>query len=110
MFIWPLPALLAWALAWGLHLGLSQAGAPAWVAMATASLLGAALAGFDRIARTPWRRVFVAAGFPLSLAASGLASGLPAWAWLAPLALLLLLYPLNTWRDAPVFQIGRAHV
>jgi hypothetical protein len=28
---------------------------------------------------------------------------LPAWAWLLPLFLLLLIYPLNAWRDAPLF-------
>jgi hypothetical protein len=53
--------------------------------------------------RTPWRRVFMLAGFPLSLLATGAAGGLPGWIWLLPLALLLALYPLNTWRDAPLF-------
>ena len=38
----------------------------------------------------------------LSLALLGAAS-LPTWAWLVPLALLLLVYPLNAWRDAPLF-------
>ena len=36
--------------------------------------------------RTPWRRAFMLAGFPLSLVASGAAGALPAWAWLLPLA------------------------
>lgn len=44
----------------------------------------------------------IALGFPLSLAATGSAA-LPAWAWLVPLLLLLLIYPLNVWRDAPLF-------
>jgi SAM-dependent methyltransferase len=35
------------------------------------------------------------------LLAGGLA--LPAWGWLLPLALLALIYPLNAWRDAPLF-------
>jgi hypothetical protein len=98
--IWPLPALLTWALAWGSFLLLVSLGAHAAVAMAIALLLGAGLA---LLGATPWRRIFIAAGFPLSLAASGLAGALPGWAWLLPLALLLLLYPLNTWRDAPLF-------
>jgi SAM-dependent methyltransferase len=46
--------------------------------------------------------LIIALGFPLSLAASGLVT-LPAWAWLLPLLLLLLIYPLNAWRDAPLF-------
>jgi SAM-dependent methyltransferase len=29
--------------------------------------------------------------------------GVPPWAWLLPLALLALVYPMQTWRDAPLF-------
>ena len=49
------------------------------------------------------RGLVVAAGFPLSLWASGAAASLPGWAWLIPLGLLLLLYPRHAWRDAPLF-------
>lgn len=98
--IWPLPALLAWAACWGLFIGLTRTSAPPTFALVLAAALGVVLA---LPARTRWRRIFVAAGFPLSLAASGWAGSLPAWAWLLPLALLVLLYPLNTWRDAPMF-------
>jgi len=98
--VWPLPALLTWALAWVVFLLLSSAGVPAVVAMTLPLLVGAGLALWGA---TPWRRVFMAAGFPLSLAASGLAVALPGWVWLLPLALLVLLYPLNSWRDAPLF-------
>ena len=69
-----------------------------------AAALGAALA---IAGATPWRRVFIGAGFPLSLAASGLAAGLPAWGWLAPLVLLVLVYPVRAWHDAPVFPTPR---
>jgi len=48
---------------------------------------------------TWWRRAIIALGFPLSLTASG-AAALPGWACLP---LLLLIYPLNAWRDAPLF-------
>lgn len=98
--IWPLPALLAWAASWGLFIGLARTGAPASLATGLAAALGLVLA---LPASTPWRRVFVAGGFPLSLAASGLAGAMPDWAWLLPLSLLAMLYPLNTWRDAPMF-------
>jgi hypothetical protein len=37
------------------------------------------------------------------LLATGAAGSLPGWVWLLPLVLLLALYPLNTWRDAPLF-------
>ena len=97
---WPLPALLSWALGWGAFALLRALGAPFVVAIAAAVALGAALSAMGS---TPWRRVFVAAGFPLSLAASGVAGAMPAWGWLLPLALLAMVYPLNAWRDAPLF-------
>ncbi|HZT56741.1 MAG TPA: class I SAM-dependent methyltransferase [Burkholderiaceae bacterium] len=97
---WPLPALLAWALGWAVFALLRSLGAPLALAIAVPIALGAALSA---LGTTPWRRVFVAAGFPLSLLASGLAGAMPAWGWLLPLALLALVYPLNAWHDAPLF-------
>ena len=96
---WPLPALLVWAGAWTLFGGLQALGLTAWLALAVASALGV---GLSVLAPTWWRRAIIGLGFPLSLALSG-AAALPAWAWLLPLMLLLLIYPLNAWRDAPLF-------
>ena len=103
-FLWPLAALLAWGACWAAFAGLRAQGASPAIAFAAGALLGVA---FALSGSTPWRRVFIGAGFPLSLAASGAASGLPAWAWLAPLAALILLYPVNAWRDAPMFPTPR---
>lgn len=50
-----------------------------------------------------WRRLIVALGFPVSFLLAGGAPLLPAWVWLLPLGVLALAYPLNAWRDAPVF-------
>ena len=69
------------------------------MALALACAVGVAL---SLLGPTWWRRLMIGLGFPLSLALSGAVS-LPAWAWLLPLALLLLIYPLNAWRDAPLF-------
>lgn len=96
---WPLPALLAWAAAWLAFVALQRAHLPAAWALVLACGLGTAA---SVLGGTWWRRGLIAAGFPLSLALTG-AAGLPAWAWLVPLALLLLVYPLNAWRDAPLF-------
>jgi hypothetical protein len=96
---WPLPALTAWAAAWLLFVALQRAQLPAAWALVLACGLGTAA---SLLGRTWWRRGLIAAGFPLSLALTG-AAGLPAWIWLVPLALLLLVYPLNAWRDAPLF-------
>ncbi len=96
---WPLPAVLAWVAAWGVFIALARGGWGALTALALGCAVGvvASLAG-----NSWWRRLMIALGFPLSLAASGVMA-LPAWAWLLPLLLLLLVYPLNAWRDAPLF-------
>lgn len=96
---WPLPAGLGWGLAWGVFWALERVGlAP------VAALAGAALTGLlvSLSAHGWWRRCLVAGGFPLALLASG-AAVLPAWGWLLLLGVLLLLYPLGAWRDAPLF-------
>ncbi len=98
--IWPLPALLVWGACWGVFYGLVAFGVPLITAVASAMGLGTTSAFWPT---SRWRRVALAAGFPLSLAASGFAGSLPPWLWLLPLALLLVLYPLNAWRDAPLF-------
>ena len=95
---WPLPALLVWGLGWGAFIALRGA-QPALAALAGCLPgLGAALVVRNA---SRWRRAMLGAGFPLSLLASGAA--LPGWAWIALLALLLALYPLRAWRDAPLY-------
>lgn len=114
---WPVPAVLTWLVAWALAWALRAAAAPLWAALVLPTALGACAALLPFVASTAWRRVFVAAGFPLSVlalglthgagAASGPGGGAMAWWWLAPLALLLLAYPRRAWRDAPVFPTPR---
>lgn len=116
--LWPLSALLAWLLAWGLCLALRASQAPLWANLALPSLLGVVMGLWPALAATRWRTVFVAAGFPLSVLAMALTQGAAilgqasgagaqeapsAWVWLIPLALLLLAYPVRAWRDAPLF-------
>jgi len=103
---WPLPALLVWVGSWALFLGLRSLGLAFWLAATLASGAGACGA---LVVGSRWRRIFVALGFPLSAALSATLlgwSGGPtglAWIWLVPLLVLLLVYPLNAWRDAPLF-------
>ena len=62
-----MPAVLTWALAWGIFkLALGQ-GAEPGVALGLASALGV---GLSLCGDTWWRRLLIAAGFPLSLALS----------------------------------------
>lgn len=96
---WPLPALLTWGLAWGLYRAAAALGTPVWLALALACIAGV-LASV--LGATPWRRALIALGFPLSVLLTGGLAFAP-WVWLLPLALLALVYPLNTWRDAPLF-------
>ncbi len=91
--------MVAWLAAWALLATLVAAQVDAMLALGAACALGV---GCSVWGRTWWRRLFIAAGFPLSVALSGTLA-MPAWAWLLPLLLLLLVYPLNAWRDAPLF-------
>lgn len=100
---WPLPAMLTWAAAWALFKLLLDQGSEHTVALGCATAIGV---GFSLWGNSWWRRVLIAAGFPLSMALSMTTLGLaavPAWTWLVPLLLLLLVYPINAWRDAPLF-------
>jgi SAM-dependent methyltransferase len=97
---WPLPALLAWLLAWAAFVVAGTAGLPAAAAFVLAALTGAGVAA---LADGAWRRTLAAAGFPVSALALGALPALPAWVWLAGVAPLLLAYPLRAWRDAPFF-------
>ena len=97
--LWPAPALAAWALAWALFVLLRQASPSA----ALLAGLGVGALGAWAWPGTAWRRALIGLGFPLSLLLSGLAGGLSPWAWAAALLLLALVYPLQAWRDAPMF-------
>ena len=103
---WPLPALAVWLAAWALLLGLRAVGAAPAVALLAGQSLALLVAWRWRQASV-WRRLMVAGGFALSAVGSGMAAGLPPWGWLLPLALLLVLYPLRAWRDAPLFPTPR---
>jgi SAM-dependent methyltransferase len=96
---WPLPALAAWAACWALFLALQPhaGGAPS----ALAALALAAVLAMRQASRA--RQLWVLAGFPLSALMSGAALAWPAWVWLIPPLLLVLVYPPRAWRDAPVF-------
>lgn len=96
---WPIPALLAWGGAWLLYRLLTSASLPVAPAFALATVAGVACSVFGA---TFWRKLVIAIGFPLSLLLSGAAS-MPAWAWLVPLAVIALIYPVHAWRDAPLF-------
>ena len=96
---WPLPAVLVWALCWLVYrLGERMGLAPA------PALLLAALTGLllSLAATRWWRRIIVAAGFPVAVFVSG-AAIVPGWAWLVLLLAALLVYPVKAWRDAPLF-------
>lgn len=97
---WPLPALAAWCAAWALCLALRPLDAPAWLAPGLALLAGLVLSVFGA---TRWRRLIIAGGFPVSYVALGFAGALPPWAWAIGLVLLAAVYPLQAWRDAPLF-------
>ncbi len=97
--IWPLPALLTWATAWGWYAVLRWAQMPIMWAALIATALGVL---FSVVGTSLWRRGLIVAGFPLSFALTS-SVALPPSAWILALVLFLLIYPLNAWRDAPLF-------
>jgi SAM-dependent methyltransferase len=107
---WPLPALLTWLAAWLVFTLLRQLGAASGLALMLAALVGAVSSLWGN---TPWRRLLLAAGFPVSMmlltvtAFPHSALRWAAWAWLLPLLALLVLYPVRSWRDAPMFPTPR---
>jgi len=97
---WPLPALLAWVLAWALWRGGMALGLAAPLAWGAALALGVALALACQGLR---RRLLAAAGFPVLTLALDSLPLLPAWGWGLMALPLLALYPVGAWRDAPFF-------
>ncbi|AGX88250.1 class I SAM-dependent methyltransferase [Candidatus Symbiobacter mobilis] len=96
---WPLPAVLAWGLAWGVFGALGHWGIATGLAALVACTVGV---GASVLGGSWWRRVLIALGFPLSLGLSGAAPFAGGY-WLLPLAVLLLVYPYRAWKDAPLF-------
>lgn len=96
--LWPASAFLAWLMGWLLLTALQPWGA-------LAALLGALLpvASLAWLHERRWRRFMVLGGFAVSLLLHKGLAVLPAWCWLLPLGLLVLMYPRSTWRDAPLF-------
>ena len=102
--IWPMPALVAWGGGWAVLLGAAGIGLPSSVAL-LAGLVPALL--IQRFAGPGWRRLVVLAGLPLSVLLVLGAGAVPAWAWLAAAAVLVVIYPIQAWRDAPLFPTPR---
>ena len=99
---WPLVALSVWGAGWVLYGFLSQT-VPPWVAMLLTTGLGLLASGLaKRRGFSMARSVALALGFPVSLWFLGNTS-MPAWVWLMPLVLVVWIYPLRAWQDAPVF-------
>lgn len=100
---WPLPALVAWVLAWAVHVYIHRQGwGGLWALLLPFALGVIAAVWAARLGQSRARQVLLVAGFPLSWLLLALPA-LPAWLWLIALGSLLCLYPLRSWRDAPVF-------
>ncbi len=97
---WPWTAFAAWVLGWLLLGGALAAGVQTLLALALAWAPSVLLAWW---VGGRWRRLMVLAGLPLAVSVQQAAFAWPAWIWLLPMALLLALYPLSAWRDAPWF-------
>jgi hypothetical protein len=99
LLAWPIPALLIWSVTWLLYIYLSSTSLPMpWPGLIPV-ILGVLL---SVLGSTRMRQALLALGFPLSWWLSSSVT-LPAWTWLIPLATALLVYPVHSWKDAPLF-------
>lgn len=101
---WPLTALACWGASWAGWAALQAAGLTGAWASAAAMVINTALGA--RI-RPGWRGAIVVLGWPLSLALLAPGARLPPLTWLLLLAILLGLYPLRAWQDAPWYPTPR---
>jgi hypothetical protein len=99
-----MPALVAWGGGWAVLLGAARLGLPFGAAL-LAGLVPALLV--LRLAAPGWRRLVVLAGLPLSVLLVLGAGAVPAWAWLVAAVALVVIYPIQAWRDAPLFPTPR---
>lgn len=106
---WPLAPLVWWVAAWLAASASAAAGAPALAALAVGIAVGALGAWRQH---GGWRRAIVFAGYPVLALGLALAAAwqLSPWWWTLPLLLLLLVYPVRAWRDAPVFSTSPASI
>lgn len=96
-------ALGVWGAAWYVFIFLVEQGMHSSVAMLFSTFVGvsAAAIGWHR-GMSQARSAALAMGFPVSFWLLGTAS-IPAWVWLLPLVMIVWIYPMRAWRDAPVF-------
>lgn len=98
----PLGVAAFWLAQWAGYVALAANGVERHTAFIVAA--GAAIFAVRR-AQGGTRKALLVAGFPASFAALLLAhhAGLPGWAWLAPLAAGLLIFPRLSQEDAPLW-------
>lgn len=97
---WPAPALLAWGSSWLIFKALQMTGLSETIALVVAAFWGGFLSKFGS---TPMRKALIVLGFPLSIMVSSTQLHMPPWGWLLLLGLIVLVYPRQAWRDAPLF-------
>jgi hypothetical protein len=97
---WPRPALFAWLSGWALVLMASSMEVPRGWAL----LLGMLPAVWAQSRTTgPWRRAAVMFGLPVCFTLAFGLGAVPPWVWLLAVGAVLGVYPLQAWRDAPIF-------
>jgi hypothetical protein len=99
LLTWPVSALLVWFGTWLIYVTLGSAG---FVSPWPAVCAFAAGVMFSVLGSTRARQLALACGFPLSLVFTE-STSVSFWAWLALLIMALLIYPIRSWRDAPLF-------
>ncbi len=97
---WPAPALLAWGWSWLAYNAAQKVEIPHWAAILIPLIFSLIWTLHEE---SRWRKLFIFAGFPLSWAILQGSPEQSPWLWFLPIPALLLIYPPQTWKDAPIF-------
>mgnify|MGYP001403636396 CR=1 FL=1 len=101
IFIWPFQALMVWFFLWLIYFLLIKIDFSPYIATVISGILGIF---FSIIGSTLVRKILISTGFPIAII---FYNSFSPWIWLVPFFVLVSIYPINAWKDAPFFPTPR---
>ncbi len=98
---WPTLSLLSWISDWLVFLWLINLKVGSSVAFFIVLLL--VIVKLLIVKTSKWKKIFLLLGFPLSAFLLQINQASSTIGWLMPLLILLIVYPPNSWKDAPIY-------
>jgi hypothetical protein len=99
---WPASALLTWYVLWQASFWVWRTSQSLLMTLLAMSVLSLMLVRLNPWAKTGWRAVFLVMGVPIATLVTYQFT-LSVWVWLVACGVLLAMYPLRYWHDAPWF-------